>query len=263
MYDNRDTLNRDGGNLSITPGMNVYDANGDKVGSVQEFNPQANMMVVEKGFIFTKDLYIPTRAISNSSGNDLYLNVTKDDLKNDRYTTAPEGYTAGYASGTTTSRSDVVERGDQLTGTRGQTTGDKDIDVPVREEQLTVDKQRGQMGEAHIHKDTVEQQQSLNVPVTHEEVEIERRPVNKELTPDEVNAQSWQDKDIVMPVMGEEVVAEKRPVVKEELHIHKEPVTETEQVSDTVRKEQVRVEGLDDQGNTIDRNANSDLDRNP
>ncbi len=156
---------------------------------------------------------------------------------------------------------DVAGRGDRF-------SRDQDVNVPVREEELTVDKQRGEVGRAAVHKDVVEEQQSVNIPVTHERVEIERVPVDKDLPDAGVSAQNWQDKDIVMSVMGEEVVTEKRPRVKEEIRIHKEPVTETRQVSDTVRKERVNVEGVDEQGEPLGRRADEDsdtddLDTNP
>jgi uncharacterized protein (TIGR02271 family) len=46
--------------------------------------------------------------------------------------------------------------------------------------------------------------------------------------------------------MGEDAVVQKRPVVKEEVRLRKDIVTEQEQVSDTVRKERVTVDGVED-----------------
>lgn len=270
MDNDRDMMtDQNGRNMPVMPGTDVYDANGDKVGTVQEFNPQANCIVVQKGLIFTKDLYIPMNAIDGRDDNGLYLNLTKDDLKDDRFASPPD-YTAGTTTATTTGTTtgttnardaDILNRGDQYR----ETSGDRDMNVPVREEELTVDKERRQVGEARIHKNTVEEQQSLNVPVTQERVTVDRVPVDKDLPADQVNATNLNDKDITIPVMGEDVTVEKRPRVKEELHIHKEPYTETEHVADTVRKERVQVEGVDDQGNVLDRsdNLNRDTDTNP
>ena len=90
MNDDRDRMmNQSGRNMPVMPGTDVFDANGDKVGSVQEFNPQANCIVVQKGFIFTKDVYIPLSAIDGRDDNGLYLNLTKDDLKDDRFASPP------------------------------------------------------------------------------------------------------------------------------------------------------------------------------
>lgn len=230
----------------IAPGTDVYDTNGEKIGSVQQYHPEAGYMLVQKGVFFIKDLYIPINAIERSTTDGIRLTLSKDDLKEDRYAAPPTDYTSAAMTGT-----NVTGRSDQ------------DVIIPVREEELTVDKRREEVGRAAIHKDTVEEEQSVNIPVTHERVEIERVPVDEEMPTGEASAQSWQDKDIVIPVMGEEVVAEKQPRVKEELHIHKEPVTETERVSDTVRKERVNVEGLDEHGEPLDRRADQDLDTNP
>src|SRR5207248_2118422 len=48
--------------------------------------------------------------------------------------------------------------------------------VRLREEQLRAQKQPVETGEARLRKDVVSEQQSMDVPVTHEEVYVERRP---------------------------------------------------------------------------------------
>ena len=266
MNNDRDMMNQSGRNMPVTPGTDVYDASGDKIGTVQEYNPQANCIVVQKGIIFTKDLYIPLSAIDSRDSDGLYLNLTKDQLKDDRFANPPAYSTTDTATNTAytapaagvTTDSDILNRSDQ----------NRDVNVPVREEELTVDKTRRQVGEARIHKDTVEERESLNVPVHEERVTVDRVPVDKDLPADQMNAANLNDKDISIPVMGEDVVVEKQPRVKEELRIHKEPYTETEHVADTVRKERVRLEGVDDQGNPINpndpnANLNRDTDKNP
>ena len=70
---------------SIAQGTDVYDVNGDKVGSVQEFLPQAACLLVEKGMLFKKDVYIPVSAIASTGADGVRINLSKDDLKNDRY----------------------------------------------------------------------------------------------------------------------------------------------------------------------------------
>lgn len=263
MNNDRDMMNQSGRNMPVTPGTDVYDASGDKIGTVQEYNPQANCIVVQKGIIFTKDLYIPLSAIDSRDSDGLYLNLTKDQLKDDRFANPP-----AYSAETTTTAPTMATG---ATGARDADIldrGERDVNVPVREEELTVDKERRKVGEARIHKDAVEEQQSVNVPVTQEKVTVDRVPVDKDLTPDQMDAANLNDRDISIPVMGEDVVVEKQPRVKEELRIHKEPYTETAHVDDTVRKERVRLEGMDDQGNPINpndpnANRNPDADTNP
>ena len=58
MDSNRDMYNT-AGQIPITVGTDVFDANGEKVGTVKQYNPQASYMVLEKGMLFKKDLYVP------------------------------------------------------------------------------------------------------------------------------------------------------------------------------------------------------------
>ena len=106
MNNDRDRMmNQSGRNMPVTPGTDVYDANGDKVGTVQEFNPQANCIVVQKGMIFTKDLYIPINAIDGRDDKGVYLSLTKDDLKDDRFASPPTSSGAGAMTD-----SDIVDQ---------------------------------------------------------------------------------------------------------------------------------------------------------
>ncbi|HEU5348892.1 MAG TPA: hypothetical protein VFU63_09815 [Ktedonobacterales bacterium] len=85
----RDMMDLGGEKLSISPGAAVYDLNGDKIGTVQQYNPQADCLVVEKGFIFTKDVYIPASTIERSDANGVWVTLTKDELKSERYEQPP------------------------------------------------------------------------------------------------------------------------------------------------------------------------------
>ncbi|HEY7343394.1 MAG TPA: hypothetical protein VH591_21160 [Ktedonobacterales bacterium] len=88
MDPNRDMYNAPG-QIPITVGTDVFDANGDKVGTVRQYNPQASYMVLEKGTLFKKDLYVPVSAINRTTTDGIQLNLFKDDLKADRFTAPP------------------------------------------------------------------------------------------------------------------------------------------------------------------------------
>ncbi len=123
---------------------------------------------------------------------------------------------------------------------------DRDIEVPVYEEELTVGKRQEQIGDVHLRKDVVQEQQTVSVPLQHEEVTVERVPLSGQADAATVR-DAFQGGDIEIPVMGEEAVVGKQVVETEEVRLHKQAVTETEQVSDTVRKERVVVDGAEDQ----------------
>jgi uncharacterized protein (TIGR02271 family) len=79
---------------------------------------------------------------------------------------------------------------------------------------------------------------SRRVPIRHEEVSVERVPVEgREASEAEIG-----EDEVTMPVTEDEIVVEKRPVVKEELRIRKDVVQDEEVVEEDVRREKVDVE---------------------
>ncbi|WP_068621898.1 YsnF/AvaK domain-containing protein [Paenibacillus tuaregi] len=116
---------------------------------------------------------------------------------------------------------------------------DKEADkLQLREEQLSVDKNRVKTGEVQVRKEVVEEQKTINVPVSHEEVVIERKPVQDGASDQPVG----KEEAIRIPVTEEKVEVNKNAVVTGEVEVHKRDVQETQQVQDTVRKEKARVE---------------------
>ena len=111
--------------------------------------------------------------------------------------------------------------------------------VRLREEQLEVIKERVQVGELQVHKEVVEEQRTVQVPLLREEVYVERRPVidgkfdSSPFTEDEV---------IRIPIIEERVEVMKTPVIVEEVIVGKRKIQETKQVQDTIKKEEARIE---------------------
>lgn len=109
----------------------------------------------------------------------------------------------------------------------------------LHEERLNVDKERYQAGEVNVTKHVLEDTQTVEIPVTREEVYIERRAVTEETAAGEV----FDDgESIHIPVMEERVEVTKRPVVSEEIIVGKREVHDTETVSERVRREEAAIE---------------------
>jgi len=105
----------------IPEGTDVIGADGDKVGKVVA--AEASYIVVEKGFFFPTDYYIPTRAINNFDGEKVYLSVTKDEALNQgwdqnltTYDTAMDTDTAGTGGFADRRAAPVATEGDRLAG---------------------------------------------------------------------------------------------------------------------------------------------------
>lgn len=211
-------------NRSVTEGTPIYDASGDKVGVVGGPTGTHNYIVAQKGWLFPKDIYIPLGAIRSVGPNGVRLTLTKDDLKEDRYEQPPVERTGAAAAG------------------RPGVGAEREMKIPVVEEELVAGRQRELEGQVHVRKDVTEQHQTITAPVTHEEVVVEREPVAGRAAA-EVGPDAFKEGDIDIPVYGEELVPEKRAEVVEDVIVGKQPVTEEGHVSGTVRRESVNVEG--------------------
>ncbi|MBV9258151.1 MAG: DUF2382 domain-containing protein, partial [Ktedonobacteraceae bacterium] len=99
--------------------------------------------------------------------------------------TANTGYdqTNAYAQPGTYTQSgtaDTVNTGYNTGDTGDYANTDEERRLKLREERLNVGKQTVQSGEAGLHKDVIEEQQSVDVPVNREEVWVERRPYGED-----------------------------------------------------------------------------------
>jgi len=112
---------------------------------------------------------------------------------------------------------------------------------------LNVDKTQVQSGEVNVSKHVEEEKQTIEVPVEHEEVYVERRPVNRDTELDTDNRFSTTDAyqengDIHIPVTEERIDVTKKDVVSEEVVIGKRKVQDTETVTENVRREEVDID---------------------
>lgn len=152
------------------------------------------------------------------------------------------GYAANRRSAQTTNSTQTTDYG-TTAGSRVQETGTEgEQNLRLREEQLRVQKEPVETGEARLRKDVVTEQKSIDVPVTREEVYIERRPGSGQPADQPIG----EGETYRVPVREEQVTVEKQPYVREEVAMGKRPVQETKQVSDTVRREEAHVERTGD-----------------
>jgi uncharacterized protein (TIGR02271 family) len=114
--------------------------------------------------------------------------------------------------------------------------------LELRGELLRAVKQRVQTGEIRLRKDVVTENQTINVPVTREDVIVERVPVEEARRRPGAAGPIGEGEEIRIPVSEERVSVTKEPVVTGEVRVQKRAVQDTQQVSDTVRHEEVRVE---------------------
>jgi uncharacterized protein (TIGR02271 family) len=92
--------------------------------------------------------------------------------------------------------------------------------IPVIEEQLTIEKVVVETGKVHIRKTVTEEQATVNLPLIHENYQVERRPGSKKLLTNHPGIR-YEGENMIIPVVREVLVVEKRYEVLEELHVIK------------------------------------------
>jgi uncharacterized protein (TIGR02271 family) len=206
----------------ISVGDDVYGSDGDKVGTVADV--QAGYIVVEKGFFFPTDYYIPMSAIASANDGQVYLNVARDAALNSGWNVVPDMQATTMTS--------------EATATA---TGEEEIRIPVMEEELTATVRQQEAGAVRIEKDVISEERTLEMPVTEERVHVERRVVHRAATG--ADAGAFEETVIDVPLRSETVDIQKQARVTGEVVLSKEAVQRTERVTDTVRREEVHIDG--------------------
>ena len=189
-------------------------------GEVQEVGQ--SYVMTQRGIVNKDKFYIPKYKVEGYDGDTLWFDASEGDLQG-FMREMPPSYEEYSRYRTAEMPSDIETR------------------IPVIEERLDVTK-RVTTDEATITKEPMTETKTMEVPVTHEELRVERRPASREAAEGETISRSRSE--VKVPLTTEEVEVTKRPYVKEEVVVTKEPVTETETVSDTVTSERVNTENL-------------------
>ena len=168
--------------------------------------------------------------------------------------TEGRGSYADYTSGTTgESVGPGMAMGDTETGefrehaatdegvnqSRGDDLEDEDeLRVQRTEDELRAGTREREAGALNVRKRVRTDREQVRVPTRHEEVSVERVPVNDR----EASEAEIGDDEVSMPVVEEEAVVGKEAVVKEEVRVRKDVVQDEQVVEEDVRREEVDVE---------------------
>jgi uncharacterized protein (TIGR02271 family) len=267
-------------NPDVYIGRNAVDPQGNKIGSIGQVylndeTGQPDWITVNTGLFGMKENFAPL-AGSSFNGDDLVLPFDKDvvkdspDINDSSHLDTDEqqslysyyqrylGAGAATATGTVTDRSenyaDTTTTGDAgyRRGEGQDTSGPNTDDAMTRsEEQLQVGTEKVEAGRARLRKYVVTEQQSVQVPVSREEVRVEREPITDANRGDALSGADITEEE------HEVVLTEERPVVTteavpvERVRLGTENVTDRQTVTGEVRKEQIEV---DDPATTSARN---------
>lgn len=205
-----------------------------------------------------------TRYYNEVKNGNILLYVDQEYGRNFTETGYVGGVTDPNLGGNLTVEDEYTQLDNELANEHRHLNNDIDLDMDeekrlrLHEEKLNVDKQEVKTGEVNIGKHVVEEEQTVEVPVTREEVEIERRPVHDETAAGVV----FEDEDSIhIPVREERIEVTKRPIVNEEIVVHKREVEDTETVSETVRREEADIDRTDNHLNDLEGDLHLNNDR--
>jgi uncharacterized protein (TIGR02271 family) len=120
-----------------------------------------------------------------------------------------------------------------------RTGGQEDV-IPVVQEELQVGKRTVQTGVVRVYAHTVETPVNESVSLRSEHAEVERRPVDRPATEQDLAA--LRDRTIEVRETAEQPVVAKTARVVEEVSVGKTVSERTQEVSDTLRSTQVEVD---------------------
>ena len=252
----------------------VVDQNGSDIGTMHSFwaDPQSGKLQffgVKTGWLFGQNHVIPVdRAEVDESNRTVRIPYTTDFIKDSvsidadseisdeqeqeiyRYYSMGGRTTTSdtaYAANPTTDRS--TASASNLTGTETRTpatdatratASNKDIvEVPLSEEELKVGKRTVSAGQVRLRKIVRTEVVNQPVEIRHEDVVVERIPASE--VRGGTATSDFKEQTIDVPLTREEAVVSKESHVTGAVRLNKTAETETQNVSETLRKEDVEV----------------------
>lgn len=123
--------------------------------------------------------------------------------------------------------------------------GDPVTTVPVIEETVEVDKRIVDHGGWRITKQVETRDETVDEPLRHRRVNVERRPIGSLVEGDEMPRQRYEGDVLVLPVVREVVVTQKRLLLVEEIRISQTEGTHRDPQQVTLRSETFSIERLE------------------
>jgi uncharacterized protein (TIGR02271 family) len=255
----------------VAGGGDVYTRQHDKVGRLGQIyldneTSEPKWVTVKTGMFGTGESFAPL-IDADVDGDDLVINYSADQVK-DAPRVDPDGalsleeedrlyaYYGVDVISNSAETSGAPEGQFTESGTTGGTVG-HDVSGPTTddamtrsEEQLHVGTRTEESGRVRLRKYVVTENVTQTVPVSHEEVRVEREPITDANRGQAMEGPGISEEEHEVVLNAERPVVEKEAVPVERVRLDTETVTEQETVSDDVRKEEIE---LDDTAGDVGR----------
>jgi uncharacterized protein (TIGR02271 family) len=200
--------------------------NDEDFGEVQEI--QGNYVLVQKGMINKEKYYIPKDQAESYDGNVIKFRFSKQDLSQFQHE-PPTIYGEDTLQEQTTNQ---------------ETETEEEENIPLTGERLDVSK-KSQENQATITKKPVKETKTVEVPLTREEVSIERRSPKGGSKTEAQNPPIQSEEAIKIPLRREEAEVTKKPYVKEEVAVKKKKVTNKKKITEDVTSEELDTSNIE------------------
>ena len=249
-------------------GRTAVDLEGTKIGKIGQVylddrTGEPMWVTVSTGLFGSRQSFAPIGG-SQFDGENVRLAVSKDTIKDapnvddDEHISGSEqdalyeyyGYAGDQAAGQTgqTGQAGFADRGqagysrdaaETASDPAGQRATGTDDAMTRSEERLNVGKETVQAGRARLRKHVVTENVTRTVPVSHEEVRVEREPITEGNRDAALSGEPISEDEHEVTLQAERPVVEKEAVPVERVRLATDTVTEDAQVSESVRKEQI------------------------
>jgi uncharacterized protein (TIGR02271 family) len=214
-------------------------------GEIESVDP--DYVLTQKGIIDKEFFSFPKNLVQGYDGNRVWFKVTEEEARNSYLQSQNESLHQGDSSSDNIEKTETSDEDNSLSNRK---TEEEKI-IPLMAEKLDITKTEV-IDEVIITKEPVKDTKTEQIPVMHEELTIEIRPVinNESSSSSSYNNNSMEQKkeilkpvenktNIRIPLKREEVEVSRTPYVKEEIIVKKKPVTETRTVSEEIITEKV------------------------
>ena len=256
--------------ITTWKGLKVLGNNDEKIGTIDEIyldedTGKPEWLAVKTGMFGSKVSFVPS-ADARSDGNEVRVPFDKDRVKDSPNAEADGalsqeeearlyshyGYDyserrsdSGLPTGDATAPAGDRRDRSQETGVVGHdTSGPTTDDAMTRsEEEVSVGTRQVETGRVRLRKHVVTENVTTTVPVSREEVRVEREPITDANRDAAMSGGDITEEEHEVTLHAEEPVVAKNVVAKERVRLDKDTVTEEQQVSDEVRKERIETDG--------------------
>ena len=226
-------------------GCTMVDRDGEKIGKIDDVyedrqSGRPEWALVNTGLFGSKKTFVPLRD-AQPDGDDVRVPLEKARVK-DAPSIEADGELSEREERELFTHYDIAYATDG--GNASADDGPTSDDAMTRsEEELRVGTERRETGRVRLRKFVVTENEQRTVPVSREEVRVEREPIHEGSAGQALGGPEISEDEHEVVLHEERPVVEKDVVAKERVRLDTEEHTGEETISEEVRKERIETDG--------------------